>query len=165
MSHFDVAAIDIRSYLLSAITASGIVSIITYPVTFDSKIPVIPIQQAPEINNEIGDKPYIVYDMEIGPVDTKFWELSEYITFYIYGVDYAKVLALQSLIVDLFRRYELSAQDINVYCHSTNNFMYTSVEDADPPTAPLNEAGRIEASVQIGYKYHKAIDSRGRFAF
>lgn len=160
----NTAIVDIRSYLLAEIAASGILTGVVYPDTFNNTIPIIPIHQMPEVNNNIGD-PFIVYELEVNAVGVQFWQISESVTFYIYGVDYEKILSLQSLIVDIFRRYEMSAQDINVFCHSENAFVYTTVDDSDAPNAPTSEAGRLESSVSISYVYQKSINNRGRFAF
>lgn len=160
----DSAIIDIRKYLLHEIALSEILDRVEYPDVFNKEIPIIPIHQMPEVNDNIGD-PFIVYELEVNSIGVQFWQLSETVTFYIYGVEYEKILSLQSLIVDIFRRYEMSAQDINVFCHSENTFVFTSVDDSNVPNAPTSEAGRLESSVSITYVYQKSINNRGRFAF
>jgi hypothetical protein len=67
--------------------------------------------------------------------------------------------------VDLFRRMDESATDINEWQPNTSNFnFYTfTLKAAAAPTPVQEEGGRQMAEVEISYKYSRNLDSAKRF--
>lgn len=159
------AAVDIRKYLLKELYASNIIKSTDYTQDFGVFDPVIPIQQLPEVINTNSDLPFVVYDMTpLSTVSDQYWIVEEEITFYVYSVDYGKVLAIQNLIVDIFRRHDLTAMDINGYVTSPNTFLCVYLVSSSAPEPAVSEGGRVGASITINYQYTRSIGANGRFA-
>jgi hypothetical protein len=155
------AIIDIRKYLLSQISAASL---------FTSTVPVVPVEQTPE-TNDAATGPFIVY--ENTPTGTgggeAYWIMKEEATFYIYSNNYADVLKLQTLLVDVFRRQDLTARDINTFSNtapasSPINFLCCYLNSSDAPDGAKSEDGRFVGSVSIDYDYTRNVGANGRFA-
>lgn len=131
----------------------------TYPL-----IPIIPAQQVPEFNNLISGKPYIVYDFEIGAYDSDYWICEENLILYIISPDYGKGVQTINFLVDLFRRMDDSAKDVNAATVSdTFKFHYFYINKAESPSPMEEEGGNQISMVDISYKYSRRIGSNGRY--
>jgi hypothetical protein len=76
-------------------------------------IPIIPVQQQPELNQFLSGKKHIVYD-KIGISYEENWMICcEKILFTIYSTDVSDIYEIRNLMTDLFRRMDESAKDLN----------------------------------------------------
>lgn len=155
------AIVDIRKYLLAQITAANL---------FSTTVSVVPVEQTPE-TNDASTGPFIVY--ENTPTGTSgndaYWIMKESATFYIYSNNYADVLKLQTLLVDVFRRQDLTARDINYFSNlppasSPIQFLCCYLSSSDSPDGAKSEDGRFVGSVSIDYDYTRSVSTDGRFA-
>jgi hypothetical protein len=130
-----------------------------------SIIPILPVQQQPEMNQFLNNKTHIVYD-KVGMSYEDNWAICcEQILFTIYDSDYAKINEIRNLIVDLFRRMDESAGDLNRYNGLSEKFKFHSIYIADiSPTSPSEEIqGFLSADVVLEVKYSRILDGSGRY--
>jgi hypothetical protein len=136
---------------------------------------IVPIQQIPEAGDNRdwqdaglpADAPFIVYDFLIpGSYDTDFWNMKEEIMLWIYDYDVAKVLQIRDFLVDLFRRYDLTAADVNEFSDPESPFIfhYFDIMTGLPSDEADQVLGRVGANLVLTYQYTRPIQSNGRFA-
>ena len=128
-------------------------------------VPIIPAQQVPEFNNLISGKPYIVYDFDIVGYGEEFWICEENILFSIFSTSYQKVVELTNFMIDLFRRMDETAKDVNGNMLSSDifKFFYFTINAASSPTPIKEEGGNFMGQVDITYKYSRHLDSNKRY--
>ncbi len=128
-------------------------------------IPIIPVQQAPELNQFLSGKKHIVYD-KIGMSYEDNWLICcEQILFTVYSTSVADINEIRNYMTDEFRRMDSSAQDINKWTDLSNKFKFHSVYIADiSPTAPSEELqGFFSSEIILEIKYSRITDDVGRF--
>lgn len=127
-------------------------------------IPIIPVQQAPEMSQFLSGKTHIVYD-KIGSTYEENWMICcEKISFTIYSVDHAEINAIRNMMMDVFRRMDDSAKDLN-NSKSTDKIIFHNTMIVDmSPTEPSEElAGFLAADIILEVKYSRTVRSTGRF--
>ena len=70
-------------------------------------------------------------------------------------------MAISNLLTDLFRRYELSAADINDVAYAANSpfkFLYFRLESANPVQPFLDEGGYMSGDFSVVYTYTREVD-------
>jgi len=128
-------------------------------------IPIIPVQQAAEMNQFLSGKKHIVYD-KIGLSYEDNWLICcEQIMFTIYSTSVAEINEIRNYMTDEFRRMDESARDINKWQGLSDKFKFHSIWIADiSPTAPSEEIqGFFSAEVILEVKYSRITDNVGRF--
>jgi hypothetical protein len=163
-----VASYDVRKVLLSELEANGLYNSNNYWADgFNAPMnPIIPAQQVPEMNNLLPGKTYIVYDVLQKHATTQWWMSEETITFDIVSRDATEIQSMVNLITDLFRRFDLSAKDVNLTLVSGSPYVYHyfRLEQADPVQAFQNEGGFMNGVISIHYAYTREVDSTtGRY--
>jgi hypothetical protein len=129
-------------------------------------IPILPIQQAPEMNQFLSGKKHIVYD-KIGLSYENNWLICcEQILFTIYSTEIIDIVEIRNFMTDQFRRMDDSARDINKWNSLSDKFKFHSIFIADiSPTSPSEELqGFFSADVILEVKYSRITDNNGRFA-
>jgi hypothetical protein len=127
-------------------------------------IPIIPVQQAPEMSQFLSGKTHIVYD-KIGSTYEENWMICcEKISFTIYSIDHAEINAIRNMMMDVFRRMDDSARDLN-NSKSTNKIIFHNTMIVDmSPTEPSEElAGFLAADIILEVKYSRTVGATGRF--
>lgn len=163
-----IASYDVRKVLWDEIQQAGFFDQNDYYADgfVDSLIPIIPAQQVPEFNNLLPGKSYIVYDVAQGYGNVQWWMSEEVITFDIVSTDPNEIQAVSNLIVDIFRRYDKSAKEVNLQLleGSPFTFHFFRLESADPVQPFRSEGGMMNGTVSIGYSYTRELDSNtGRY--
>lgn len=128
-------------------------------------VPIIPVQQAAELNQFLSGKTHMVYD-KIGMSYEELWAICcEQVLFTIYSTDVSEINALRNFMVDQFRRMDESARDVNKWSGLSNKFKFHSIFVADiSPTSPSEELqGFFSADVILEVKYSRMADVNGRF--
>jgi hypothetical protein len=89
----------------------------------------------------------------------------EKVVFTVVSTDFDKIVQITQFIIDLFRRMDESATDINQFDQSNSKFkfFYVALTGASSPTPSDEEGGRQMGEVQITYKYSRFLDENGRF--
>jgi hypothetical protein len=133
----------------------------------DALIPIFPAQQIPEMNNLLPGKPYFTYDIQQKQTGVSWWMSEEVIMLEIISRNGAQIQAITNFLVDLFRRYDQSAGDINVQLtpNSPFKFMYFRLDSADPVQSFTDEGGFMSGDISISYAYVRDLDPiTGRYA-
>jgi hypothetical protein len=161
------AMLELRKYLWNELSTRGIFDQENYwsDNLNENIIPIIPVQQAAEMNQFLSGKKHIVYD-KIGMSYEDNWLICcEQIMFTLYSTDVSEINEIRNYMTDEFRRMDESARDINKWKALSNKFKFHSVWVADiSPTAPSEELqGFFSAEVILEIKYSRITDGTGRF--
>jgi hypothetical protein len=128
-------------------------------------VPIIPVQQQPELNQFLSGKTHIVYD-KVGISYEDNWLICcEQILFTIYSTDVSEVVQIRNLMTDLYRRMDESARDLNYTEELSDKFKFYSLYVADiSPISPSEElAGFLSGEVVLEVKYSRHVGIDGRF--
>lgn len=159
---------EIRKYLWSQMVTIDIFNENDYysDGLMDTIVPIIPVQQSPELNQFLSGKKHIVYD-KIGLSYEENWMICcEQVLFTIYATDISEINEIRNFMTDLFRRMDDSARDVNKWSGISDQFKFFSIFIADiSPVSPSDELqGFLSADVVLEVKYARMLDSNGRFA-
>lgn len=160
------AMFELRKFLWKELKAAGIFD--AYDYYSDNLgteiIPIIPVQQSPEMDQFLNGKKHIVYD-KIGLSFEDIWLLAcEKILFTIYSTDVTEIYEIRNLMMDLFRRMDESAQDVNNSIGSSKlKFHSIHVLETSPIEPSLELKGFMSTDVILEAKYSRTTDSKGRF--
>ena len=164
-----VAVYDLRNKIWEELTNEGILDINDYYADGFAEpiIPIIPAQQIPEMNNLLPGKTYIVYSVVHKKYGIQWWISTESMTLEIVSRNSAEIQKITNFLIDLFRRYDLSARDLNIQLEveSPFTFFWFNIESANPIQYFTDEGGYMSGDLSIGYSYTREIDNpEGRFA-
>jgi len=159
---------EIRKFLWNRLTWLGIFDENDYysDNLGEALVPIVPVQQQPEMNQFLSGKKHIVYD-KIGLSYEENWLICcEQILFTIYSTDVSEINEIRNFMTDEFRRMDDSAKDVNKFPTLSNKFKFHSIFVADiSPTAPSEELqGFLSADVILEIKYSRITDLVGRFS-
>jgi hypothetical protein len=126
-------------------------------------VPIIPVQQAPELNQFMSGKKHIVYDKIGMSYDDNWLICCEQILFTVYSTSVADINEIRNYMTDEFRRMDESARDINRWTGLSDNFKFHSIHIADiSPTAPSEELqGFFSSEIILEIKYSRDTDTNG----
>jgi hypothetical protein len=167
MTNYGIDAMyEIRKHLWQELLSNNIIDQNAYysDNLGESIIPIIPVQQAPEMNQFLSGKTHIVYD-KIGSTYEDNWLICcEKISFTIYSVDFAEINIIRNMMIDVFRRMDDSARDLN-RSRSTDKLIFHNTLILEmSPTEPSTElAGFLAADVILEVKYSRTVGQNGRF--
>ncbi len=167
MTNYTIDAMyEIRKHLWQELILNSLVDPNSYysDNLGESIIPIIPVQQAPELNQFLSGKTHIVYD-KIGSTYEENWMICcEKLSFTIYSVDHSEINAIRNMMMDVFRRMDDSARDLN-RSRTTDKIIFHNTLILDmSPTEPSEElAGFLAADVIIEVKYSRTVGQNGRF--
>jgi hypothetical protein len=157
-----VAAFDVRSAIWQQLQQYGILDQQDYYADGmpNPLVPIIPSQQVPEFNNLLPGKTYITYDIIQKNYGVQWWVSEETMVMQIVSRSNDKILEIANFLTDLFRRYELSAYDIN---NSTSpfKFLYFKLESANPVQPFVDEGGFMSGDISFSYTYTREVDETG----
>lgn len=167
VDYTDTAVGKIRAFLWDQLKANSIVDSFNYIADgFTTPlVPIIPVQQVPEFNNLIGNKPYIIYDYDINSYDDQWFICNEKIILTVVSSSFEEIIKITQFIIDLFRRMDETAVDINAWQGGDTKFKFFSfvLANASSPGPYEEEGGRQMAEIEIDYKYSRYLDENGRF--
>lgn len=161
------AMYDLRKHLWDNLKSSGIIDPTDYysDNIGEELVPIIPVQQLPEMNQFLSGKTHIVYD-KVGLSYEDNWIICcEQIMFTIYSTSFEEIAEIRNLMMDLYRRMDESGRDMNYQDNISDKFKFYSIYVADiSPTAPSQElAGFLAAEVILEVKYSRHVGIDGRF--
>jgi hypothetical protein len=132
----------------------------------EALVPIVPVQQQPEMNQFLSGKKHIVYD-KVGMSYENNWMICcEQILLTLYSPDLLDIVEIRNFLTDEFRRMDESAKDVNKWAKLSDKFKFHSIHIADiSSTAPSEEIqGFYAADVILEVKYSRITDGQGRFA-
>ena len=161
------AMLELRKYLWAELQRAGIFNSNDYDTTGTGNIlnPIIPVQQPAEFNQFLSGKKHIVYDKINLTYEDNWMICNEQVLFTIYAIDVADINEITNFMVDLFRRMDESARDINFSDQSSPKFKFYNTYIADiSPTTPSKELqGFLSSDVIVEIKYSRILDENGRY--
>lgn len=134
---------------------------------FVQYIPIVMSQQDMINDTALSGKTHIIYDWVADGYEENWLICRDSMMFTIYSKSPSEILKIQNLILDLFRRMDDSARDINATLTSTSPFIFYTVSLADmlSPEPQREKSGWFAAQAVIRYKYGRQVNSStGRFA-
>jgi len=162
------SANEMRKFLWREFEAEGIFEATDYysDNIGETIIPIIPVQQQPELNQFLNGKKHIVYDKTNMTYESNWLVCTEKMQFTLYAVDVADINEMRNFIIDLFRRMDESARDINNFMGNSSLIRFHTIYMSDiSPIAPSEELqGFLSADVILEVKYSRDVDPSGRFA-
>lgn len=123
--------------------------------------PIIPTQQQPAFTNIAGGAPFIVYNYTMSPYPSEWWLCREQCAYVIYDDNEERLRAIQNYMIDLMKRMDWTAREINGsgLIPGGFDFKYIQLMSASGPDEFSSEGGRQGAMVVIGYEYTVDINS------
>lgn len=161
------ASIELRKYLWQKLVDANIFLEEDYysDNLGETIVPIIPVQQSPEMNQFLNGKKHIVYD-KIGLSYEENWVICcEQVLFTIYSTEILDIHEIRNFMTDLFRRLDEAATDVNIWGGKDAKFKFHSIYIADiSPIAPSEELkGFLASDVILEIKYSRHINNQGRF--
>jgi hypothetical protein len=162
------AIIEIRKYLWENLKTVGIFNEDEYysDAISNTIIPLIPVQQSPEMNQFLSGKKHIVYDKINLSYEDNWAICNEQFLFTIYSTEIGDINEIRNFMMDLFRRMDESARDVRSWDGVSDKFKFHTIYIADiSSTKPSEELkGFLSADVVLEVKYSRITDALGRFA-
>jgi len=161
------AMFEIRKFLWAKLQSANIFNKDDYYAhnLDEAMIPIIPVQQQPEMNQFLSGMKHIVYD-KIGMSYEDNWLICcEQILLTLYSPDLVDIVEIRNFLTDEFRRMDQSARDVNKWAGLSNKFKFHSIYIADiSSTAPSEEIqGFFASDVILEIKYSRITNAAGRF--
>jgi len=122
-------------------------------------VPVVPTQQQPLLldatSGITGGAPFIVYNYITSGYSSEWWLCREQCAYVIYDNNEERLRAIQGRMVDLLKRVDWTARDINNATTTDKRFDFKFVQltSASGPDEFSSEGGRQGAMVVINYEY------------
>lgn len=128
-------------------------------------IPIIPVQQQPELNHFLSGKKHLIYDKIGTSVEDNWMVTCDQILFTIYSPDIDDINEIRNFMTDQFRRMDDSARDVNAFEGLSDKFKFHSLYIADiSPVSPSEELqGLLSTDIVIEVKYSRILDGSGRY--
>jgi hypothetical protein len=127
-------------------------------------IPIIPVQQQPELNQFLSGKSHIVYDKTGLSYEDNWMICCEKLLFTIYSTDVSEINAIRNLMLDVFRRMDDSAKELNKSRDTDKIIFFNTLVLEITPTEPSQELqGFLSTDVMLEVKYARTTDRLGRF--
>lgn len=158
-------AFDVISYFWAELQATEILDATDYYVDdFEAElIPIIPVQDLPQMRNYLGDKTYIVYEVLGLPVKEGNWFIKqEQILFTVYSPSFNKMVEICSLADDALNRLAETGKDITKSLNSEFTFHCFETE-YDISGSTDSEGGRMYADIVVTYEYTRDLAQSGRY--
>lgn len=160
------AVFELRKFLWEELKSNGIFDPDEYysDNIGNEIIPIIPVQQAPELNQFLSGKKHIVYDKISMSYDDIWLICNEKVMFNIYSTDIMDIYEIRNMMTDLFRRMDESAKDANS-ARTTNKIKFHSIYVSEiSPIQPSEELqGFLSGDFIIEVKYSRITDAAGRY--
>lgn len=130
-----------------------------YGVSGIDAVPIVPAQQQPELMEIVGGAPFIVYNYRQVPY-SEWWTCQENCAYAIYDSDEERLRAIQNYLVQLLKRQDWAAADVNAYLGSSSKFDFKTiwVSSSQSPSPETDLGGRHGATISVSYKYTANLD-------
>lgn len=123
-------------------------------------VPIITPQQEPEFANAAGGPPFVTYAYTTSFVQ-QWFVTGELAVYTVWDSNEARLRKIHTYMVDLLKRWDWTAQDINSFPGTTFDFKEVHVVTATGPGMHDAEGGRLPATINVRYRYSNDLDSDG----
>lgn len=126
--------------------------------------PILPVQQPADMNQLFNGKKHIIYDKINMSYEDNWMICNEQILFTIYSTSISDINEITNFMIDLFRRTDESARDINSFLPISTKFKFytTYIADISPTTPSKEMSGFYSSDVILQVKYSRFVEN-GRF--
>lgn len=158
MSNYDLNGVHVLNKFIWASLRTGLGMT---EADYRGLIPIIPTQQVPVFNDMPSGLPFLVYTFLVAGYDTSLWANVEQVTYRIFSDDERRLRQVTNYLVDLCKRYEWTAEDINDWVDNNPTlfpmddddqkveFKFVQVVGATSPEPTGQEGGRQFSTVTI----------------
>jgi hypothetical protein len=121
-------------------------------------VPLVPGYQWPQMSDITGNKsPYIVYNYIMSSYASEWWICKEQCAYVIYDFDEERLRAIHAYIIDLMKRMDWTARELNISSDVSDkfDFKYVQLTSASGPDdfAVTTEKTLRGAMVVVSYEY------------
>lgn len=157
MTKYDLNGVHVlNKFIWANLVLEGLMSTSDYT----GLVPIIPTQQVPVFNDMAAGKPFIVYTYIVASYDVDLWANVEQVTYRIFSDDERKLRQITNFIIDLCKRYDWTASEINTWLDGNTNmpvdaddrrfdFKYVQVTGSTSAEPSAQEGGRQDSSVTV----------------
>lgn len=167
MSRYDLSAVHVYNKFLWAKIKEEFPYMIE--TNYKGLIPVIPTNQVPVFNDLPSGHPFVVYTYSDAGYDLEFYAAVQQITYVVYSDKEAQLRNLGNFIVDISRRWDWTAEEVNDFIPTITNksgdvddhkfdFKYVRVVSTIGPEPADTENGRQATAIVLRVCY--TIDDR-----
>lgn len=157
MTRYDLNGVHVlNKFIWASLVREGLMTAADY----SGLVPIIPTQQQPVFNDMASGKPFLVYTYMVATVDVDLWANVEQVTYRIFSDDERKLRQITNFIIDLCKRYDWTAAEINSWLDGNTtmpvdaddrrfDFKYVQVVGSTSPEPAAQEGGRQNSSVSV----------------
>lgn len=132
----------------------------------ESLVPIIPSQQLPTFTDIAGGAPFMIYNYSLNPGDEPYMTVDD-VGYIIYDNNEARLRRIHNLMVQLLKRMDWTAADINEYLDELAtvskpnefDFKFVKVTGAPGPQPFETEGGRQASMIMATIVYTHDIQS------
>ena len=164
-SYSRLPVFDVIAYFWQELQNAQILDSTDYYVDdFEAElIPIVPVQDLPQLRNYLGDKTYLVYQFISLPIKDGNWFIKqEQIVFTVFSPSFNKLVEICSLADDALNRLAETGNDITKLLNSEFTFHCFETEyDISGPTD--TDGGRMTADLTVTYEYTRDLAQSRRY--
>lgn len=159
-------AYDVINYLWAKLQESQVLDATDYYLDDfeDNIVPIIPVQDQPELANYLKNKAYIVYDFIGYPqTDDDFFVNEEAIMFTIFCPNFSKIMEIVRVFNECFRGKDEAAKKLQAAPTTTGTFFFysTRIDGVDISGQAHKESGRISGEICVCYRFGEIMNKSG----
>jgi hypothetical protein len=154
----------LNAFTQAKLVEAGFITLANY----NGLTPIIPAQQQPEYTNLAKGIPFIVYNYTQEGTYQDWWLEHEQVAYVVYTDDANKIREIITFLNHLYRRFDWSAQDINIWLaangsatQKTFDFKYVRVVNATSLEPATEEGGRHSALIVLNTCFTGPIGNSG----
>lgn len=160
-------AYEIINFLWTRLKASGVLNESDYfsESLGQTVMPILPVQQQPELMLDLGENTVFVYEYIKKPNNADFWYKYGQVIIYAYDNDFNKLAEIVEFIDDEFGRRDGSAAAVNSNLLSTKfDFKTVSLGSTSIDRESYDDNGRMSAEIIIDFEYTRlSTQATGQF--
>lgn len=161
-------AYDVINYLWAKLQEAQVLDATDYYLDDfeDNIVPIIPVQDQPELANYLNNKPYIVYDfIGYAQTDDDFFINEEAVMFTIFCPNFSKIMEIVRVINETFRGKDQSAKKLQAASTTSGSFFFysTRIDGIDISKEASTESGRVTGEICVCYRFGELMDNSGKY--
>jgi hypothetical protein len=159
------AMLEIRKFLWQELVSAGIFDPEQYALDGGGTTnPILPVQQPADMNQLFNGKKHIIYDKINISYEDNWMICNDQILFTIYSTQISEINEITNFIIDLFRRMDDSAKDVNgsLGISTVFKFFSTYIVDISPTTPSKEMSGFYSSDIILQVKYSRFVEN-GRY--
>jgi hypothetical protein len=159
------AMLEIRKFLWAELVSAGIFDPLQYSLDGGGTTnPILPVQQPADMNQLFNGKKHIIYDKINISYEDNWMICNDQILFTVYSTNISEINEITNFMIDLFRRMDDSAKDVNGSPDISTLFKFfsTYIVDISPTTPSKEMSGFYSSDIILQVKYSRMVEN-GRY--